>query len=74
MNLALSIVTIAVGGVTFLGAMAKLVSVVYSWGRRVERALTYVEHEMRHNGGESMKDHVVHIHQAIEAADEREGR
>ena len=61
-----AIVAIVLGGITFLSTVSKLLIAGYRWGRRVEKALDYIESEMRHNGGSTIRDHVVRTKEHIE--------
>lgn len=60
------------GGVTAVGVILRTaVMPIYRWARRLEDALGYVEGQMRHNGGTSVKDAVTRIDdrtQRLEAA------
>ena len=63
--------------VAFLGAvggLAKVVHLIYRWARRMEGALTYVESEMKLNGGKTLRDSVRRIEHrlGIEPPDEEE--
>lgn len=62
-----AIVAIVLGSITFVSTIVKLLAVGYRWGRRVEKALTYIEGEMRHNGGSTMRDHVVRMDGTLNA-------
>jgi hypothetical protein len=61
-----AIVAIVLGSITFLSTVGKLLIAGYRWGRRVEKALDYIESEMRHNGGSTIRDHVVRTNHNIE--------
>lgn len=62
-----AIVAIVLGSLTLLGSLSKFVRIIYKWGRRCENALAYIEAEMKHNGGDSMRDHMVKTSERVES-------
>lgn len=48
-----------------LGGVGHLVLIVYRWARRMEKALTYVESEMKLNGGKTMRDSVARLESVV---------
>ena len=62
-----AIVAIVLGSITFLSTVAKLLVAGYRWGRRLEKALAYIESEMRPNGGSTIRDRVVRTDETLES-------
>jgi archaellum component FlaC len=44
---------------------------VIHWGKRIETAVGFVEHEMRENSGKSMRDAVNRIDHRVEKVEQR---
>ena len=44
------------GGLVSIGVILKSLTAVYKWTKRIESALTFVEEQMRPNGGSSLRD------------------
>ncbi len=61
-----AIVAIVLGSITFLTTVGKILVAGYRWGRRLEKAIDYIESEMRHNGGSTIRDHIVKTTVSIE--------
>ena len=53
---AVHVLGLAAGGLVSVGVILKSLGAVYRWTRRIEKALSFVEEQMRPNGGSSMRD------------------
>jgi hypothetical protein len=49
-----------------LTVIGKAIHGVYGWAKRMDTSLTYIETEMRFNGGTTMRDAVKRIEQRLE--------
>lgn len=66
MNDLLGVISLGVGSLALLTGLGKVTHSVYRWMRRVEEALTYVEGEMRHNGGSTIRDAITRIDKRLD--------
>lgn len=54
---------------TLIGVIATAGVKMYRSARRIEIALAYVESEMRHNGGSTLRDQVKRIEEKVDLLD-----
>lgn len=67
----LGLIIAVVAAIEALRRFALLGVRLYRWAKRMERMIEYVDTELRHNGGNSLRDHVVNIVRRLEAGDAR---
>ncbi len=50
-----------------VGVIGKSAHWIYRWAQRIDTSLSYIEGEMRFNGGATMRDAIKRIEQRVEA-------
>ena len=65
MNVVTEYAAAAVAVLAATAALARVIWLVYRWARRIEGAITYVESEMKFNGGSTMRDSLLRIEREL---------
>ena len=58
--------TLAAAVLVALATIGKSIHWVYRWAQRIDDSLSYIEGEMRFNGGSTMRDAVKRIEQRLD--------
>lgn len=58
--------TIIAAVLVAIGVVGKSIHWVYRWAQRIDDSLSYIEGEMRFNGGSTMRDAVKRIEQRLD--------
>lgn len=66
-----AIVGITVGGFSILVYLGRGAYLLYRGVRRIEVSMNYVEHEMRHNGGDTLRSEMHEAQEHLLATDAR---
>lgn len=66
-----TLVVAAAGGLAVLAGLARATRNLYRWCRHMETILTYVESEIRFNGGATMRDAIGRIERHLNFVDDK---
>jgi hypothetical protein len=69
-----AVIGVILAAIALATILARWARSVYRWIRAQERRLEYIDGELRHNGGETMRDMIAHHGETLEAICESQGQ